>query len=227
MSAQAIAKFDLSQFQDLSLLESSDEETNQHDQTQHTNEAQTIEAQSTNINDQYQQTNIQPVPFDQDQFDEANQFANGVSTAATNPMNGSSIADLQDMTELQSSDEDEDDDFHEHELNEIIDIIPGARKDSNIEFTPKNNETLELLVAGYLRRECPFDLTPNIIYQCNIAFGSIQQGHAYKFGDITKGTIRSIAESKAVKSATAALKNIKVGNLTKSMFGKLKRKNNS
>ena len=62
MSAQANAKFDLSQFQDLSLLESSDEETNQHDQTQHTNGAQTIESQSTNINDQYQRS-ISMIPI--------------------------------------------------------------------------------------------------------------------------------------------------------------------
>ena len=131
------------------------------------------------------------------------------------------------MTELQSSDED--DDFHEHELNEIIDQIPGAQKDQNIEFIPKNNEALELLVAGYLRTECSVDLPPNVIYQCNIAFGSIQQGHAYKFGDITRETMRTLTESKAVKSAAQAVSqlNANIGNLTKSVFGKLKRKSNS
>ena len=46
--------------------------------------------------------------------------------------------------------------------------------------------------------------------------------YTYKFGDITRGTIK--VASKAKKSAGKAIKNYKFGNITRSIFRKVKNK---
>lgn len=207
--------FDLSKFQDLSMLESSDDEQNHNEEgnnnegiveQQNENELELPMDKVTEIDDDNCLNSPYPVPagatFDRSQF--------------------------QDLAALESTDDEDYDDTQQ------IHTMDSKKKQDrkSISFPKivilgsKSKQTEELLVTGYLRQYQSLynlKLPSNILYECNVSYGSIKKKYTYKFGDITKKTIK--VTSKATKSAGNAVKNYRFGDITKSIFRRVKKKN--
>ena len=192
--------FDLSKFQDLSLLESTDDEQNEN------------EEYPTDRVTEYDDDNCLNAPYP-------------VPAGAT-----FDASQFQDLAALESTDDEDYINIDNQQIDTINAEMKHVKKPKSsakiVILGSKSKQTEELLVTGYLReyqRIYNIKITSNLVYEVNISYGSIKKKNTYKFGDITKKTMK--VTSKATKAAGKAVKNYKFGDITRSIFRKVKQKN--